>query len=602
MSVLQTFSMIKDVMTLAKAMKTLPVESKHSMGMEVRKRAELQKNELFCIFEGKEMTWGQFDQQSNKVAHLLKSMNIQRGDSIAFFMDNRLENLSYSLGIVKLGAICSFINTSLTEKPLEHCISLVHSKKVIFGEELVDAINEIRSELPYTKDDYLFVPDNYEGRERPGCPEWATDISHMVAEQSDKNLQETEEVQLKDIAYYIFTSGTTGLPKASIITHHRWLRMGIGFANGAFQLKKSDRIYVALPLYHSNAQFIGYGAALQSGASIFLRRKFSASNWADETRKYQTTAFVYIGEVCRYLMDTPERPDDKTVPVVKVVGNGLRPDIWMEFKKRFGIKRVSEFYGASEGNAGCINLFNKDKTIGACTGVHALIEYDVLEDKIVYDANGFCKKVKKGQPGLMIAAIDKKSRFDGYSSKEASEKKILRNVFKEGDQYFNTGDLLRQIDVGFAMGLPHYEFVDRVGDTFRWKGENVSTNEIGEILNQHDDVVISNVYGVEIPATNGRAGMAALSLKNQDTFNVDSFSKLVIEKAPSYARPLFLRIHQEMDTTGTHKLKKGELKEEAYHLDKVGSDKIYVLKPGAEKYSLLDKEFYDIIQKGKSGF
>src|SRR5690606_27315745 len=158
------------------------------------------------------------------------------------------------------------------------------------------------------------------------------------------------------------------------------------------------------------------------------------------------------------------------------------------------------------------------------------------------------------------------------------EKKIMRNVFKQGDQYFNTGDLLRQVDVGFALGLPHYEFVDRVGDTFRWKGENVSTNEIGEILNQHEDVVISNVYGVEIPATNRRAGMAALILKNPDTFEVESFSKLVMEKIPSYARPLFLRIQKEMDTTGTHKLKKGELKEEAYHLDKVGTDRIYVLK------------------------
>ena len=602
MSVFQIFGMVKDIVILAKAMKTLPLDTKHSMGMEVRQRAAAQPNDLFCIFENKEMSWGEFDKQSNRVAHLLKALNIQKGDSIAFFMDNRLENLTHSLGILKLGAICSFINTSLTNNPLKHCITLVHSKKIIFGEELIDAIEAIRRELPYTKDDFLFVPDNYQGRGGRACPEWATDMSVLLEKYSDTPLAETEEVQLKDIAYYIFTSGTTGLPKASIISHDRWLRMGTGFATGGFKLEAGDRIYVALPLYHSSAQFIGYAAALKGGASIFLRRKFSASMWAEETRKYQTNCFVYIGEVCRYLMDTPEKADDASVPVTKVVGNGLRPDIWMEFKKRFAIERIGEFYGASEGNAGCVNLFNKDKTIGLCTAPHALVEYDILEDKIIYDSNGFCKKVKKGEPGLMIAAINQKARFDGYSNKEASEKKIMRNVFKQGDQYFNTGDLLRQIDVGFAFGLPHYEFVDRVGDTFRWKGENVSTNEIGEILNQHNDVVMSNVYGVEIPGTNGRAGMAALTLKNNHSFDLKSFSALVKNKIPSYAQPLFLRIMPEMETTGTHKLMKGSLREQAYHLDQVEGDSIYVLKPGTDEYVLLDEEFYKKILDGKSGY
>lgn len=602
MSISQAFSMAKDIVILAKAMKTPPIDTKHSMGMEVRQRAALQPNDVFCLFEGKQMTWAEFDKQSNQVAHLLKSFNVSQGDSVAFFMDNRLENLTHSLGILKLGAICSFINTSLTDKPLKHCIELVHSKKVIFGEELIDAINDIRSELPYTKDDFLFVADNYQGRGGRTCPEWATDISALVSKQSEAHLSETENVMLKNVAYYIFTSGTTGLPKASIITHDRWLRMGTGFAAGGFKLEKTDRIYVALPLYHSSAQFIGYGAALKAGASIFLRRKFSASNWVEETRHYQTNCFVYIGEVCRYLLDTPEKADDHTIPVTKVVGNGLRPDIWMEFKKRFGIERVGEFYGASEGNAGCVNLFNKDKTIGLCTAPHALVAYDVLEDKIIRNEQGFCVKVAKGQAGLMLAEINAKARFDGYSNKEASEKKILRNVFKQGDQYFDTGDLLRRVDVGFAFGLPHYEFVDRVGDTFRWKGENVSTNEIGEIINQHPDVVMANVYGVEIPATDGRAGMAALILKNPATFNVESFSTLVQEKIPSYARPLFLRVQTEMDTTGTHKLKKGELKNEAYHLNKVGNDTIYVLKPNTKQYCLLEPDFYQVIMNGQSGY
>ena len=597
----EIFGMVKDVYKLA-THKNMPLDSLYSIGLEVRQRAELQANDVFCLFEGKQMTWKEFDQRSNQVAHLLKSQGIQQGDTIACFMDNRLENLIVSLGIIKLGAICSFINTSLTDKALQHCIELVDSKKIIVGEELLKPIEEIRERLSFKKDDYLFVPDNYPERGGVSCPEWASNMDDLLASQSSDHLEETSQVVLKSIAYYIFTSGTTGLPKASIITHDRWLRMAYGFCEAGYKLTKSDRIYVCLPLYHSNAQFLGYGAALKAGASIFLRRKFSASNWLSDVREQNCTAFTYIGEVCRYLMDTPEQPDDANNPMTKISGNGLRPDIWMEFKKRFGIERIGEFYGASEGNAGCVNAFNKDKTIGLCAAKHALIEYDVIEDKIIVNEEGFCKKVKKGEPGLMIAEISDKWRYDGYSNKDASDKKILRDVFVDGDQYFNTGDILKQVDVGFTLGIPHYDFVDRVGDTFRWKGENVSTNEIGELLSNHDDIVLANVYGVEIPNTNGRAGMAALTLKEGHSLDIASFSALVKNKIPAYAQPLFLRIHPDMETTGTHKMKKGELREEAFHLDKKGDDTIYALKPNASEYCLLDDEFYRVIMDGKAGY
>jgi citronellyl-CoA synthetase len=597
----EVIGMIKDVVKLA-THKNMPLGSLHSIGMEVRERAKLQPNDVFCIFEGKQITWKEFDERSNQVAHFLKSQGIKKGDSVSFLMDNRLENLIGSLGIIKLGAICSFINTSLTNKALQHCIELVDSKKIIFGEELIDSISEIRERLAFKKEDYLFVADNYEGRGGVACPDWSSDMDQLVSQQSTEHLIETEQIVLKEKAYFIFTSGTTGLPKASIITHDRWLRMSHGFCEAAYKLEKHDRIYVCLPLYHSNAQFIGYGAALKAGASIYLRRKFSASNWLSDVREYNCTAFTYIGEVCRYLMDTPEKPDDANNPMKKISGNGLRPDIWMEFKKRFGIERIGEFYGASEGNAGCINAFNKDKTIGLCAAKHALIEYDVIDDKIIKNDKGYCNKVKKGKPGLMIAEISDKWRYDGYSNKDASEKKILRNVFVEGDQYFNTGDILKQVDVGFTLGLPHYDFVDRVGDTFRWKGENVSTNEIGELLSEHNDVVLTNVYGVEIPGTNGRAGMAALTLKEGQNLDIVSFSALVKSKIPAYAQPLFLRIHPDMETTGTHKMKKGELREEAFHLAKKGEDSIYVLKPSAKEYCLLEQDFYQVIMDGKSGF
>ena len=601
MAIGEVFGMVKDVYKLV-THKPLPLDTLHSIGLEVRQKAALHGEETFCIFENQSLSYKAFDQRSNQVARLLKSQGIKNGDTVAFFMDNRIENLVGSLGIIKLGAICSFINTSLTDKALQHCIELVGSKKIIFGEELIDAVNDIRERLDFNKEDFIFVPDNYEQRGGTPCPDWASHIDDLLTEHSSENLVETEQVVLKQKAYYIFTSGTTGLPKASIITHDRWIRMSFAFCEAAYKLEASDRIYVCLPLYHSNAQFLGYGAALNAGASIYLRRKFSASKWLDDVREYNCTAFTYIGEVCRYLMDTPAKPDDHKNPMQKISGNGLRPDIWMEFKQRFDIDRIGEFYGASEGNAGCVNAFNKDKTIGLCGAKHALIEYDVIEDKIILNGEGRCSKVKKYQPGLMITEISAKWKYDGYSNKDASEKKILRNVFKQGDQYFNTGDILKQVDVGFTLGIPHYDFVDRVGDTFRWKGENVSTNEIGEILSQHEDIVLANVYGVEIPGTDGRAGMSALTLKSGSQLNIETFSELVLSKIPKYAQPIFLRIHPDMETTGTHKMKKGELREQAYHLDKSGDDTIYVLKPGEKSYCLLDEGFYQSLVSGKSGY
>lgn len=333
---------------------------------------------------------------------------------------------------------------------------------------------------------------------------------------------------------------------------------------------------------------------------MFLRRKFSASNLLREARQHQTTCFAYIGELCRYLLHQAPQPDDADNPIRKCVGNGLRPDIWMEFKTRFGIERVGEFYGASEGNAGCVNAFNKDCTVGFCGARHALVRYDVLNDELLRNRKGFCQKVKKDEAGLMLMEISKDAVFDGYVDPGATQKKILTDVFKKGDRYFNSGDLLKQVDVGFALGLPHYQFVDRVGDTYRWKGENVSTNEIGEIINGADSVAYCNVYGVQLPGTDGRAGMVAISAKH-GSLQLPAISQHIIEKVPSYARPLFIRQVMDMDTTGTFKMKKAELREQAYHLDQC-PDPLFVLKPGSNEYEALDRAFYQQILAGTAGY
>jgi citronellyl-CoA synthetase len=597
--------------TLGKAVsiKPLPVETKMSLGLMVEENAAKTPHAPMVTFEGRDVTWGEFNALANRLAHYLEAQGIGRGDTVALLMDNRVEHLAGVTAICKLGAVASMINTNLTGQPLLHCIQAVRSKGIVFGTELTSALEPVKDELREGGcERFIAVADAGEGASTSEVPPWASRFDPADESLSTADPPVTREIQLKELAYYIFTSGTTGLPKASKISHDRHHRMARAFSEIAWEMQPSDRIYVCLPLYHSSAMYIGFGAVTHAGASMFLRRKFSASSFLEEAREHRTNGFIYIGELCRYLLHQPARPDDGQNPIVKAVGNGLRPDIWMEFKNRYQIAKICEFYGASEGNAGCVNAFNKDLTVGFCATKHAVVQYDVHDDEIVRDARGLCKKVKKGEPGLFVIEINEKAVFDGYADGGATEKKILRDVLKKGDRYFNTGDLLRQVDVGFALGLPHYQFVDRVGDTYRWKGENVSTNEIGEILNACDAVQYCNVYGVQLPGTDGRAGMVAVMPKtaartevNGHALDLAAFSRHVMKYVPAYARPIFVRQIEEMDTTGTFKMKKGELRDEAFHPDKC-PDPVYVLKPGASEYVPLDAEFYAQIMSGSAGY
>jgi len=301
-------------------------------------------------------------------------------------------------------------------------------------------------------------------------------------------------------------------------------------------------------------------------------------------------------------MAQPRLPNDADNPVERAVGNGLRPDIWLDFKRRFGVKRINEFYGASEGNVAFMNLLNKDCTIGMTTNKIALVRYDVDADEIVRDADGRCIEVPHGEPGLLLAEINENQVFEGYTSSDATQKKIVRNAFSPGDAWFNSGDLIREVHVGFTVGRKHYQFVDRVGDTFRWRSENVSTNEVGELINQNPQVQFCNVYGVTIPNADGRAGMAAMALRpGVSRFDLAEFSDFVARTLPSYARPIFLRIHPEMEVTGTFKLMKGDLRREAYDLALL-KDPVYVMKPGQTRYEPLDNDFLEKIRAGTAGY
>lgn len=592
-----------DLKVLVSALTTKPPKDSDpgSVATLVEGHANSHPQGVALICDDEVVTWQELNERANRIANTLATQGIARGDCVSLFMQNRVEFVVCMLGISKLGAIAGMINTNLTKKPLTHCISLIESSKCIFGEELANPLNEIRHSLDLEDGkDYLFVRDT--GSTPP--PNWAIELSSTDTDMDATTPSESARSTLGDTAFYIFTSGTTGLPKAAVVSSKRVLPIAATSANALMRISRWDRIYNCLPLYHGTGLMIGLVAAFTAGASTVLRRKLSVTAFWDDIRKYNCTGFVYIGEFIRYLMNQPRQPSDAQNPVRVIVGNGLRPDIWMDFKERFDIERIGEFYGASEGNGGFANVFNKDRTVGLGTAPVAIVRYDVASDEIIRNEDGLCEQMPDGEAGLLLIKVTDASKFEGYTDNESTQKKLVSDVLEPGDLYFNSGDLMRTVDVGFAFGQKHYQFVDRVGDTFRWKSENVSTNEVAEIINNFPAIEFSNVYGVEIPGTDGRAGMAAIVLREGNdlgSLDLQAFSTHVRENLPRYARPVFVRILKELPTTSTYKLQKNELREQAYHLDKVQDD-LLVLKPGEDEYCRLDTDFYDKIMQREAGF
>jgi citronellyl-CoA synthetase len=349
---------------------------------------------------------------------------------------------------------------------------------------------------------------------------------------------------------------------------------------------------VTLPFYHGTALAVAWGSILAGDACLIMARKFSAREFWSDVRRYQATAFCYVGELCRYLLAQPETESDRQHSIRLMFGNGLRPNLWKAFKKRFGIELVMEFYGSSEGNIGFLNLFNHDCTVGCTSVPYAIVEYDVENDRPVRHADGYMRRVRKGGVGLLLGEITEKTPFDGYTDPDKTEQKILRNVFKNGDAWFNSGDLMRD------QGFKHVQFVDRLGDTFRWKGENVSTTEVENIISQFPGISDVVVYGVEVPETNGKAGMAALWLEPQARFEPEAFYDFVTQALPAYAAPLFVRIAEStMETTATFKYKKTDLKKQGFDLAQV-KDAVWVCVPKSGVYQRLDWPLLDEINSG----
>ena len=533
-----------------------------SIGLQLQKLAEATPHATALKFDDRRWTYAEFNAWANRCAAACRAAGVQRGQVVAIIISNRPETLAAIAGVVKLGAVAAMLNHNQRGKVLAHSLRLSKPVLLIAGEECAEAITSLDGEQ-------ALEPDCARYWDGGNAPEAWLDWRAACDHQTSGNPPETATIQLKEAAFHIFTSGTTGLPKASVMSHYRWQRGMAGLGQMTLRLDGTDTLYCPLPLYHNNALTVCWGAVLADGAALALSRKFSASKFWDEIRSHEATAFCYIGELCRYLLNQPPSQKDRQHQVRLMVGNGLRPEIWEEFQNRFGIERIAEFYGASESNLAFVNGFNLKKTAGFCPLSYAIVEFDTDAEQALRDRKGRMKKVAGGKVGLLISEISDRAPFDGYTDKRANEAKLLRDVFKKGDCWFNTGDLVRD------QGLRHIQFVDRVGDTFRWKGENVATTEVEAALNQITGVEQAVVYGVQLPGADGRAGMASLSWAAK-RFDGSRVARELRATLPAYAVPLFIRLRKEQEVTATFKYRKVDLKREGFDLAQI-DEPLYVL-------------------------
>ncbi|XP_076863535.1 long-chain fatty acid transport protein 2-like [Brachyhypopomus gauderio] len=544
-------------------------------------------------FEGKTFSYLDMDRESNKVAGALRSAaGLKEGDTAAMFLGNEPWFTWTWLGLAKLGCTAALLNFNIRSKSLLHCFSCCGANVLIASEELCDAVEEILPALKEKGIRVYIINNDCDTHDIKG-------LCQAVTQASDQPLPPSlrANVNARSTALYIYTSGTTGLPKAAVVTQERlW---AASFIQGMSGVTSEDVFYINLPLYHSAGFLIGFTGCIERGNSFVLRRKFSASQFWDDCRKYNVTVMQYIGETLRYLCSVPKKHNDRDHTVRIAIGNGVRQDIWNEFLRRFGNILVRELYAATEGNVGFINYTSKVGSVGRVNILnkrifpHTLIKFDVEKDEPVRNTEGLCVPVSPGEPGLLVGKITTKSPFIGYAgNKQQTEKKRLRDVFVKGDLYFNSGDLLRIDCDNFVY------FHDRVGDTFRWKGENVATTEVSDVLTMVDCIEEANVYGVAVQGHEGRIGMAAVTLKEGREFDCVNTYSVVTNYLPVYARPRFIRVQNSLEVTGTFKMKKVKLVEEGFNTALI-QDPVYFLDLAAKKYIPFTQEIYNSVISGE---
>lgn len=527
----------------------------------------------------------------NRYARWALDQGLTTGDVVCLLMPNCVDYLAIWLGLTRVGVIVSLLNTNLSGEVLAHSINIVSPRHVIVAASLTAALH---SALPHIS---AVCWLHGAADERCGFPRVDLAAAQFPAETI--TAQESPPPSLDDRALHIYTSGTTGLPKAANVSHLRVMQWSHWFA-GLMNTQPDDRMYNCLPLYHSVGGVVAAGATLVGGGTVVLRERFSASEFWKDIVTERCTLFQYIGELCRYLLAAAPQPWETQHSLRLCCGNGLRPEVWEPFRERFRIPRILEYYAATEGSFSLYNCEGRPGAIGRIPPFlsHrmpvALVKFDPGAGMPLRDESGRCIRCATNEAGEAIGEISGAAgkhggRFEGYADPAASEKKILRDVFAPGDAWYRTGDLMRKDEQGF------YYFVDRVGDTFRWKGENVSTGEVTAVVTSCPGVTDAAVYGVTVPGADGRAGMAAIAV--EPGFELAAFREHLATRLPEYARPVFLRIVSAIEITGTFKLRKQELANEGYDRTKI-RDALYFDDRRQRAYTVLDEPLYQQLQSG----
>jgi fatty-acyl-CoA synthase len=553
--------------------------------------AEIYGDAPALISSRETFSYRQLAARANRYARWARRQGVAKGDTVCLLMENRPEFMAIWLGITQIGGVAALLNTNLTGSPLARCIDAVNPKLMIGSAALAATLQSVQPHLANSPATWLH------GAKADGWPR--VDVAVELEDGSALAPSEKPALSIEDRALYIYTSGTTGLPKPANINHYRLMLAAYGFA-GVMDTKSTDRIYDCLPMYHTAGGLCATGAVLVSGGSVVIREKFSAREFWSDVGRSQCTLVQYIGEFCRYLLHTPPQPDDTAHRVRLFCGNGLSPDVWPKLKERFKIPRIIEFYAATEGNVMLFNFDGKEGAIGRIPWFFKnrfpvdLVRIDVQSEQPIRNSDGFCVSCAAGEPGEAIGKILRDpakpgARFEGYATHAETEKKVLRNVFEAGDAWFRTGDLMRRDESDY------YYFVDRIGDTFRWKGENVSTTEVAGVLAEVPGVIEANVFGVGVPGAEGRAGMAALVIG--DAFDVATLRAEIVRSLPRYAQPLFLRIKRELEVTATFKQRKVELVSEGFD-PKATTDRLYFNDPRVSAFVPLDAALHDQIVTG----
>ncbi|XP_076986628.1 long-chain fatty acid transport protein 5 [Tamandua tetradactyla] len=539
------------------------------------------------------ITFRELDERACRAAWALKAELGGPAEPVALLVpaSQAVPALGMWLGLAKLGCPAVWVNPHGRGALLLHAVLSSGARVLVAGPELRESLEEVLPELQ-AKNIRCFYLSRSSPTPGVGALEAALDAAPADPVPADLRAG----IVPRSPALYIYTSGTTGLPKPAILTHERILQMCSTMT--LFGVTGNDVVYVVLPLHHAMGLVVGVLSCLELGATCVLAPKFSASCFWDDCRQHGVTVIQYVGEVLRYLCHTPQRPEDRTHKVRMAIGNGLRADVWETFQQRFGPIQIWEMYGSTEGNIGFINYVGQRGALGKMSCLlrmlspFELVQFDTETEEPIRDSQGFCIPVGPGEAGLLVSRVTGRQPFLGYRGpRELSERKLVRGVRRAGDVYFNTGDVLAMDREGFLY------FRDRLGDTFRWKGENVSTREVEGVLSLVDFLQEVNVYGVSVPGCEGKVGMAAVQLVPGRAFDGQQLYRHVRAWLPVYAVPHFIRVQDVLEVTSTFKLLKSRLVREGFNVGAI-SDPLFVLDERAQAFQPLTPETYQAVCDG----